>query len=254
MWAAAPECVFLGAAGVVAGVASSAGAIGSIISYPALLAVGIPALPANVTNAVAAVAAGVGSTAGSRPELKGTAGRLVRWSLITAAGAALGAALLLLTPGALFEWIVPFLVALAAMLLFAQPRIIDRRTARGRGVHRAVLPLGLFAVSVYDGYFGAASGIMTLAVLMLTVETRLLSANALKNALLAIADVVAAVGFIAFGPVRWLAAVALGLGLLAGGATGPALARRLPADALRVAIAGSGVLLAGWLLYRAAGS
>ena len=103
----------------------------------------------------------------------------------------------------------PFLVAGAAVLLLVQPRISARpyRSRRSGGPRRpasrapSVLPLGLFVVGVYDGYFGAASGVMTLAVLMVTVETRLLRANAVKNALLGVADVVAAVVFVIFGPV-----------------------------------------------------
>src|ERR1700722_12779084 len=102
MWSPAAEAVFLGAAGVLGGAASSAGAIASLISYPALLAVGIPALPANVTNSIAVVASGLGSTLGSRPELRGTGPRLLRWSFATCTGAACGAALLLFTPGRLF--------------------------------------------------------------------------------------------------------------------------------------------------------
>jgi uncharacterized membrane protein YfcA len=252
MWSPVREAVFLAGAGILAGTAGSSGAIGSLISYPALLAVGIPALPANVTNAVAVVGSVLGSSTRSRPELRGAATRVRRWSLFTASGAAVGATLLLLTPGGSFEWIVPFLVAAAAVVLLFQPRIYAWREARSHLDHRTVLPLGLFAVALYEGYFGAASGVMTLALLMLTVETQLPRANALKNVLLGVADFVAAIAFVIFGPVHWSAAIPLGLGFIVGGLIGPTVARRVPADVLRVVISVAGMCLAVWLLVRAA--
>jgi uncharacterized membrane protein YfcA len=251
MWAPVPEAAFLAGAGILAGAAGSAGAIGSLVSYPALLAVGIPALPANVTNAVAVFGSVLGSSTRSRPELRGTGERLRHWAVFTASGAAVGATLLLLTPSDSFEWIVPFLVAGAAVLLLFQPRIYAWRDARPHLDHEAVVPYGLFAVALYEGYFGAASGVMTLALLMLTVETHLARANALKNVLLGVADFVAAVAFIAFGPVHWSAAVPLGLGFIGGGFVGPTVARRVPADILRVVISLLGMCLAAWLLTRA---
>jgi uncharacterized membrane protein YfcA len=251
MWSPVHEAVFLGGAGILAGTAGSSGAIGSLISYPALLAVGIPALPANVTNAVAVFGSVLGSSARSRPELRGTGARVRRWSLFTAGGAAVGAALLLATPRGSFQWIVPFLVAGAAVALLFQPRIYAWREARPHPDHQAVLPYGLFAVALYEGYFGAASGVMTLALLMVTVETQLPRANALKNVLLGVADFVAAVAFIVFGPVHWSAAISLGLGFIVGGLIGPSVARRVPASIWRVTISIAGMGLAIWLLVRA---
>jgi uncharacterized protein len=265
VWAPGAEIPFLIGAGAIAGVVGSAGAIGSLISYPAVLIVGVPPLPANVSHAVAVVGTGLTSTVQSRPELQGSLHRLVRWSAVTAVGAAGGTALLLAVPGSVFEWVVPFLVALAAAGLLAQPRIYAWRARNGadgvegvEGVegkqprtHEPVLLLGLFGVGIYDGYFGAASGIMTLAVLMLTVETQLVRANAFKNALLGVADVVAAASFIIFGPIYWTAAISLGAGYAVGGSIGPLVARRISTDVLRVVIAVAGFGLAGWLLAEA---
>src|SRR5271154_2912650 len=138
MWSPVREAVFLAGAGILAGTAGSSGAIGSLISYPALLAVGIPALPANVTNAVAVFGSVLGSSTRSRQELRGTAPRVRRWALFTASGAAVGATLLLLTPGGSFECIVPFLVAAAAILLLFQPRVYAWRTARSHRDHEAL--------------------------------------------------------------------------------------------------------------------
>ncbi len=250
VWDPLPQAAFLGGAGLVAGVVGSSGAIGSLISYPAVLVVGVPPLPANVSHAVAVVGSGIGSTVQSRPELTGSLRQLIRWSAITAVGAAGGAALLLAAPGSVFDWVVPFLVAGAAAVLLLAPRIY--RAGRPDGPRDgAGLLLALLALGVYDGYFGAASGVMTLAILMLSVETQLLRANAIKNAMLGVADVVAAAAFVAFGPVYWTAAISLGLGYLAGGSIGPVIARRLPAEVLRVAIAVAGFALAGWLLAEA---
>jgi uncharacterized membrane protein YfcA len=245
------QAAFLVAAGILAGIVGTSGASGGMISYPALLAVGIPPLPANVTQAIAVVGSGLGSTARSQPELRGSLRQLVRWSILAAAGAATGTALLLLAPGEYFVWVVPFLVAGAATLLLLQPRIGDWR--QQRPLHRAVLPYGLFGVGLYEGYFGAASGVMTLALLMLTLETQLVRANALKNTLLGVADVVAAISFAIFGPVYWAAALALGLGYLAGGMIGPVVARRIPSDTLRLVIVAAGFGLAAWLLAQAIG-
>ncbi len=241
------ESGILVAAGILAGTAGAAGAIASLISYPVLLAVGIPAVPANIANSVAAVAIGLGSTPASREELQGSGRHLLRWSVLAAIGAAVGAALLLITSNGTFEWIVPFLVAGGSVMLLVQPRISARR-ALGPSDQRWVLPVGLFGVAVYGGYFGAGSGIMMLTLLMFTVDGHLPRANALKNALLTVSGLVSAISFTVFGSVEWAAAIPLGIGFLAGGAIGPSVARRVPAHKLRIWIAVAGFTLAAWLL------
>jgi uncharacterized membrane protein YfcA len=240
------------AAGVIAGAVGSAGGITSLISYPALLAIGIPPLPANVTQAVAFVTCLPGSALGSRPELRGQGPWLRRWAVLTALGGAAGVALLLCTPGHIFARIVPFLLALASMVLLLQPRLSLWQRSRLGGGTRFLLPCGLFAVSVYGGYFGAGSGVMVLALLLVTVDQGWARANALKNVILGVADVVAAIGFAVFGPVRWAAAVPLALGLFAGSRFGPSLTRRIPGGALRVAaaMAGLGLAIELWLYPR----
>jgi uncharacterized membrane protein YfcA len=240
------------AAGVVGGAATSAGAIATLISYPVLLAVGIPPVAANVTNAVAVVGTGVTSGLASRPELAGVGRRMRRWAVFSAVGALVGAGLLLTTPDAVFAWVVPVFVAGAALTLLFQPQIAAARRRNGGTSGRDRLPLGVFLIGVYNGYFGAASGIMLLALLMLTAEPQLVRANALKNVLLGVGDVVAAVVFVAFGPVDWPAALALGAGFLVGGALGPRIARRAPPGALRAVIAAAGLVLAAGLFISAA--
>lgn len=244
IWTSTAEFVLLFGAGMLAGILGSAGGTASLISFPALLAVGIPPLQANVTNAVAFAAMWPGSALGSRPELRGQGPWLRRWGLLAAIGGAAGAALLLLTPAVVFGRVVPFLVAAAALTLLLQPRIAAFLEARFTQSSRFLLPAGLAAASMYDGYWGAGAGVLTLAVLLLAVNPDFAHANALKNMLLGFADVAAAIGFVLFGPVEWAAAVPLAIGLLAGGVIGPSVTRRVPGNVIRVAVGLGGLGLA----------
>jgi uncharacterized membrane protein YfcA len=226
--------------GAVAGVVSTVASLASIISYPALLAVGLPPLSANVTNTVALMFTGVGAALGSRPELRGQRGLVARLGVITVLGGTAGAALLLVTPPRAFEAAAPWLVGVASITILLNRKVEGPK----RGAHRLALRAGLFCVALYVGYFGAAGGILMLAVLIALVDRPLATVNAVKNAVAGMANGVAAIGFAAFGPVRWAAAVPLAVGFLAGGWLGPALVRRLPGGALRVAIALCGVAVA----------
>lgn len=238
-------------AGAFAGVVGTAGGIASLISYPALLAIGIGPLPANVTNAVALVTSGVGSTLSSRTELQGQRSRLRRCAVPCLGGGTAGAVLLLVTPRSVFDWIVPFLVALASLLVLAQPRITRWHQARPRRGTEPIVLVAVFGVSLYSGYFGAGAGILILAILLVLVDQNLARSNALKNTLLTLADVIPAVVFALAGPVVWSAALPLAAGAFAGGTVGPTITRRAPKNLLRAAIALCGLALAGWLLNRA---
>ena len=244
----AVETILLIGAGTVAAIVGSAGGTASLISYPVLLAVGLPPLAANVTNAVAFVAAWPGSALGSQPELRGQGPWLRRWSLLIATGSAAGAALLLSTPAEVFDRVVPFLIAFAALSLLLQPRITAWLAARPARRTRFVLPGGLMAAAVYNGYWGAGSGVMTLAVLMIAMEQDLARSNALKNMVLGVADVTCCAVFLLFWPIDWAAAVPMGAGCLAGSMIGPSLTRRLPGNVLRivVSLAGLGLALHLW--------
>lgn len=225
----------------------TAGGITSLISYPALLAVGIAPLPANVTNVVALMGSFPGAALGSRPELRGQAPWLRHWSLVAGAGGGFGVALLLLTPGDLFNRIVPFLLLAAALALLAQPRIARWHEARAHHDSEMPLAIGLFLVSLYCGYFGAGSGIMVLALLLLTVDEDFPRANALKNMILGVATVIAAVALLIFGPVHLAAAIALGVGLLIGSSLGPSVARKVSSNVMRIVAGILGIGLAAWL-------
>jgi uncharacterized protein len=248
----AVDVVLLLAAGMLAGVAGSVAGLASLVSYPALLAVGLPALTANVTNTVSLVLYTVGAASFSRRELAGQSGRLRRLALVTGVGGAAGAALLLSTPAEVFELLVPLLIGAASLVLLLQPQIT--RLAGGMVDERSPAVLaGVFAVGVYGGYFGAAAGVVLLALLTVSVAEPLARLVAARNVALGLANAVAALGFALFGPVRWAAAAPLAAGFLVGGTLGPGLVRRLPGDRLRLAIAVLGLGLAVKLGIDAAG-
>lgn len=259
---AAGEFVLLLGAGVGAGICGSTAGLASLVSYPALLLAGLPPVTANVTNTVALIGSSTGSVSRSRPELAGQGRRIRRLIPLAVLGGAGGAALLLRTSTGTFEVAVPFLIALAATLLLIGPRLRARSAAahsgRGRGRGRgpadsAVNPedhvsvpgrLGLTATFVYGGYFGAAAGVMALALLVLVTDLSLARATAVRNLLLGVANATAAIGFAIFADVRWLAALALGVGCVLGGMLGPGIVRRVPPTVLRVVIAAAGYVLA----------
>ena len=229
--------------GALAGVVSTVVSLASIVSYPALLALGLPPLSANVTNTVSLVFTAVGATAGSRKELAGQRARVLRLGILTALGGATGAGLLLLTPSRTFEMVTPGLIAGASLVLLVQPRL-SRVAERSSREQSRLLKVALFAVSIYTGYFGAAGGILSLAVLAAAIDLPLIRVNAVKNVLGGLANGVAAAGFALFGPVRWSAVVPLAIGFLVGGWIGPALVRRLPGQVLRLVIVVCGVAVA----------
>ena len=234
-------------AGVGAGLCGSMAGLASLFSYPALLAAGINPVVANQTNTVALATASVGAVLGSRPELRGQGRRTLRLLPLTVAGGAVGAGLVLVTPPDTFALIVPFLVAGASVVLLRPPAATRRVEAR----LGPVMTAGVVAVGVYSGYFGAAAGVLLLALLTRALAEPLVRVNALKNVLLGASNVVAAAGFVAFGEVAWSAAVPLTLGLLVGNYAGPSIARRVPPRVLRVGIALAGLVLAVVLLVRA---
>jgi hypothetical protein len=237
-------------AGVGGGLIGSIAGLASLVSYPALLATGVPPLTANVTNTVALVLNGIGSVSASRPELVGQRGRLLRLCTAAVLGGVTGAVLLLLTPSSAFERIVPFLIAGASLAI-----LVDRPTrqlaAEGAAGHPAPtgrapwgLVLGTFVISIYGGYFGAAAGVLMLATFLLVVGEGVPRSTALKNVVLAVANAVAALGYAVFADVAWAAALPLALGFLVGGRLGPAVVRRVPQQPLRWAIAVAGLGLA----------
>jgi len=252
------EALALAGAGVAAGVVSTVVGLASVISYPALLAIGLPPLAANMTNTVSLLFTGVGAAAGSRPELAGQGARIRRLATIAALGGAAGAALLLITPPQAFVRVAPVLIGAASLALLAPSRQARapgpgagpgreerrRATEPGPGGRHPWLLAGVFGVAVYVGYFGAAGGIVMLALLIAMVAEPLARVNAVKNMLGAVTNAVAAIAFAVFGHVDWAAVVPLAAGFLVGGWTGPALVRRIPGQVLRTGVAVCGLVVA----------
>ena len=255
-------------AGVGAGITGSTAGLASLISYPALLAIGLPPVTANVTNTVALIGSSIGSVSGSRAELRGQGRDVRRYLAIAVLAGAIGATLLLIGPAGTFEGLVPYLIASASLLLLLSPRLRAIRAGRtspsagsatatapaatpssAPAARGALVPVGLFLTCVYGGYFGAAAGVMILALLLFATDKTLPAANALKNLLLGIANAVASVGFLIFADVRLAAVVPLGLGCVVGGRIGPAIVRRVPPAVMRtvIAVAGFGLSIKLWL-------
>jgi uncharacterized protein len=241
------DAAFLAAAGVLGGLTGSIAGLASVATYPALLLVGFPPVTANVTNTVALVFNGIGSVWGSRPELAGQEAWIKRIVPVAALGGVAGAALLLSTPAEGFERIVPILLGLASLAI-----VVPRRGNRQAGVadhqrHSITVLLesiAIFSICIYGGYFGAAAGVLLLALLLGAGHAALAHANAGKNLILGVANAVAAVVFAFLTPVQWLAVVPLGFGCLLGSRLGPVVVRHAPAGPLRVMIGVAGLAVA----------
>ncbi|HVC25428.1 MAG TPA: sulfite exporter TauE/SafE family protein [Acidimicrobiales bacterium] len=238
--------VWLVLAGFGGGLAGSVAGLASLVSYPALLAVGLPPVSANVSNTVALVFSSTGSILGSGPELRGQRARAKRLAVSSLLGGAAGGVLLLATPPGSFALVVPWLIGIASLgvLVRRRPSIGGRTESHEHGW---ALPVGVFLVGIYGGYFGAAAGVLLLGILLFSTGEPLARSNAMKNLLAGVANGIAAIAFAAFGPVRWMAVLPLAAGFLVGGRLGPSIVRRAPATALRVVIACAGLGLAAHL-------
>jgi len=256
-----PDAALLVLAGVGSGLCGSVAGLASLVSYPALLAYGLPPLAANVTNTTAMFATTAGAAAGSRPELRGQGRRLLTLTAQTAVGGAIGAALLLTTSADTFAAVVPWLVALGAVLLLTRDQLRRWTTvARARRLvsegaepsrhRRWAWPAVVVLVGVYAGYFGAGSGIILLAVLSLRHMEAFAVTNAVKNLGTGMANVVATAAYLVLAPVDLTAAAILGAGALLGSWVGPHIVRVVPEGPLRVTIGICGLGLAGYLLVQ----
>ena len=251
-----PHVLLLIVAGFAAGAVNAIAGGGSLITFPSLIATGLPSVDANVTNSVSIFPGYVSSVVGSRADLAGQ-GRRQRTIVPTALlGSIGGCALLLLTPARAFELVVPFLGLGAAATLAFQERL---RGLVGHPRHLSArrafvtLQVVVFVGSVYGGYFGAALGVMYVAALALILDEPLNRINALKNVLSAAVGLVTVVIFAIFAPVQWGAALTLVPATILGGYAGARLARRLPARVLKYLIVTFGTVIGFILLVRAMG-
>jgi uncharacterized protein len=249
-----PHILLLVVAGAAAGVVNAIAGGGSLITFPTLIAVGLPSVDANVTNSVAVFPGYVSSVVGSRADLAGQGRRLRAIVPTSVVGAVGGCALLLLTPARAFELVVPFLVLGAAATLAFQQRLrglVGHPRALSRRRRTITLQGVVFVGAIYGGYFGAALGVMYVAALALILDESLNRINALKNVLSAAVGLVTVVVFAIFAPIHWDAALTLAPATVVGGYAGARLARRLPARVLRTIIVTFGTAIGLILLYRA---
>jgi uncharacterized protein len=242
--------VFLLLAGLVAGGVNAVAGGGSLLVFPALLAVGFPPLTANVTNSVAQWPGYLGNVAGARRELAGQRRRILATSAVAVAGSAVGCVLLLTLPGAVFDTVVPVLVLLASVLMALSPRIKRwiGTPEPGTPDRTAVLLPAVFLAAVYGGYFGGALGVILIATLTLCAHDELVRLNALKGLLSLVIASVTVVIFALGAPVDWLAVALLAPTTLVGGFLGAKLARRLPEPVLRWSVVVLGVAVGVYLL------
>lgn len=227
------------AAGVAAGAINTLVGSGSLITFPMLLAVGLPPLTANVSNNLGLVPGSVAGAWGFRRELDGQRARVRRFAPVSLLGGLTGAVLLLALPASAFAAIVPAFVALGIVLVVLQPRLnrLLARRRRSDDPHGGALPLaGTYGAGVYGGYFGAAQGILLLGILGLSLDDELTRVNALKVVLAGMVNGVAAVVFVVAAHVAWGAVALVALGATLGGHLGARVGRRVPPRALRAVI------------------
>lgn len=230
------------AAGIGAGIANGIAGGGSFITFPILLALGLPALTANVSSSVGVLPSYAGGIAGFRRELAGTRALLVSLVPVSVIGALVGTALLLGGTAAEFRAVVPWLIGGATLVFALQPLIV--RAVAGvphdHPTRRALLQAGTFAIAVYGGYFGAGLGIMLLAVMGLALNESLGTLSGLRNVLSVMINAVAALVFVIRGHLAWDVVVYLWIGTGLGGILGTFAIRRLHPRWVRVLIVAIG--------------
>ena len=241
------EAVLVALAGVAAGTINTVVGSGTLITFPTLLAFGIPPVTANVSNTVGLVPGSMSGVVGYRRELAGQRSRVVRLGSASLTGGVAGALLLLWLPSSAFDAIVPALILLGVLLVVLGPRI--QRTVAARAESRGGIPdhgvwwvwPAVAAAGVYGGYFGAAQGVLLMAILGIGVADSMQRHTATKNVLALIVNAVAAVVFVSVAHVDWTAAGLIALGSVVGGQLGAGVGRRLSPTLLRAVIAVVGV-------------
>jgi uncharacterized protein len=238
------------AAGIAAGTVNTIVGSGSLITFPTLLLLGYPPLVANVSNTVGLVPGSISGAIGYRRELTGQRARATPLLFAAGLGGLTGAALLLALPASAFSRIVPVLILVACIGVAIQPRltswVAERRVRTGADSASGgpLLVAGVFLTGIYGGYFGAAQGVILIALLAILVNDDLQRLNGLKNLITVVINGVAAIIFIAIAPVAWAPAILLAIGSTIGGQLGAIVGRRLSPTVLRGAIILIGTIVA----------
>ncbi|GLW98341.1 sulfite exporter TauE/SafE family protein [Microtetraspora sp. NBRC 16547] len=237
------EAVAVFAAGVGAGGINAVVGSGSLITFPTLLAIGLPPVVANVSNNVGLIPGGVTGVLGYLPELKGQRARLMRFGVASVIGSLIGGVLLLRLPEKAFQFIVPILIGAACVLVIVQPKLNGWLAGRRTHPHGGPwLWLGVLGSGMYGGYFGAAQGVVLIGLLGVFLDEELQRINAVKNFLSLLVNLTAAILFVLIAHVDWAAALMVALGTGVGGFLGARLGRKLPAPVLRGMIVCIGVV------------
>ncbi len=240
----APEIIAIAFAGLAAGTINTAVGSGTLITFPVLLAFGYPPVTANVSNTIGLVPGSISGSIGYRRELAGQRTRMLRLGAMSLSGGVTGAVLLLVLPSAAFKAIVPVFIAAAVLLTLSQPRLARALAHREIDLERHVAlltPFAVFLTGVYGGYFGAAQGILLLAILGVALTQDLQRTNALKNVLAGLTNGVAGVYFMFAAHVEWGPAAIIAVASIAGAQIGARYGRRLPPRALRAVIVAVGI-------------
>ncbi|MCQ4083960.1 sulfite exporter TauE/SafE family protein [Streptomyces sp. RB6PN25] len=239
-------------AGTGAGTINAVVGSGTLLTFPVLLAVGVPPVAANVSNTLGLVPGSVSAVVGYRRELAGLRTLLLRLGVAALTGGVVGAALLLTLPAGIFATVVPVFIAMALVLVMLQPRLARRVAARPGGAAgartSAILSAGVFTTGVYGGYFGAAQGVLLLGLLGAVLHEDLQRINAVKNVLALLVNAVAAVVFLFVAHFDWSAVLLIAAGSVIGGQAGARLGRRLSSTVLRAVIVVVGLVAIGQLL------
>jgi uncharacterized protein len=240
------EMLAVAAAGFAAGGINSVVGSGTLVSFPVLLAVGLPPVPATISNSLGLILGNLSGSIGYRRELRGRRPLLLRLVPASVLGALTGAFLLLHLPASAFEAVVPVLIVIAVVLVAVQPVLQRSLPARSgtdsttpvRGRRLAALFAGAYATGAYGGYFAASQGVLQIGIFGLLLRESLQRLNAIKNVLTLTVNTVAAGAYVvvATDRVDWAAAGLLATGSLVGGAVGARYGRRLPSAVLRTAI------------------
>jgi uncharacterized membrane protein YfcA len=237
------------AAGVSAGAINSVVGSGTLITFPVLLAAGVPPVTATVSNALGVIPGSISGAIGYRKELSGQCRRILKLCVGAVLGGLAGATLLLALPATAFEKIVPALVGLAMVLVALQPLISEnvrrRRELTSTSARRdggRLLFTGLTLASVYGGYFAAAQGIIYMSLMGMLLDETLQRLNAVKNVLVAVVNAVAALFFVFVADFDWTAVVLIAVGSALGGQIGAKVGRRFSPAVLRILIVTVGTL------------
>src|SRR5947209_7829024 len=239
------HAVAIFAAGIAAGTINTVVGSGTLFTFPVLLGFGYPPVTANVSNTVGLVPGSVTGAIGYRRELAGQRARVTQLAVASFLGGVIGAVLLLSLPASAFKDIVPAFIAIALILIVLGPRLsrlLARHRPHGRSRPGPLVMLGVFIGGIYGGYFGAAQGIMVLAILSLGLDDELQRLNAVKVVLTGLVNLISGLVFVFAAHVAWGAAGLIAAGSLLGGAGGARAGRRLSPTVLRAVVVVVGVI------------